>query len=64
MDARPVLISKRQSNTMTSCLKTSRKVRASTWIVQLRGPSIFRLRNDTGHDGHLAMAPATGSSQA
>ena len=64
MDSRPVLKTNRWSNTTIWCLKLPRQVRASTWIATLRGPNHLRLRNDTGHDGYPAMAPATGSSQA
>jgi len=39
-------------------------VRASTWIARLGDLIFFRIRNDTGHDGHSAMPPATGSFQA
>jgi hypothetical protein len=39
-------------------------VRAATLIERFRGLKLLWFRNDTGHDGHPAMTPATGSFQA
>jgi hypothetical protein len=64
MDDRPVLITKRRSGTKVTCLNSPRMVRASTRIAYDRDPNVFRLRNGTGHGGHPAKAPATGSFQA
>ena len=64
MDSRPVLIMNRWSKVTASCSETSRMVRASASIACHRDSKSFLVLNDTGHGGHSALTPATGSFQA